>query len=142
MAGPTLKAKECNFVDNDAIWISHCNNELKSSKIWNDKWGFLLEDYQKLEDKSRALDIPESSAQANDVMQQAEVIPVERAPAGVGHEQKNSEVPRLEIPKTTTGMSSWLLVSGKSPLIKVSKEKRRGKHDILNQLGWPLDGVN
>ena len=141
MAGRTLKIKECNFVDNDAIWISHCNNELKSSKIWSDKWGFLLEDYLKLEKESKALASPDCSHKENEAMHQAENAPVEKSQPGVVHEQK-SDSPQTGIPKTTTGLLSWLLVSGKSPLINVVTEPRRGKHDILNQLGWPIDGVN
>ena len=141
MAGPSLKIKECNAVDNDAIWINHCTNELKSSKIWTDKWGFLLEDYYKLEKQSRALDSPDNSCEGNEVTQKAEKSPSEVSRAD-GACKLESEVPPTGIPRTTTGMSSWLLVSGKSPLIKVAKEPRRGKHDILNQLGWPIDGVN
>ena len=138
MAGPTLKIKECNFVDNDAIWINHCENESKSSKVWNDKWGFLLEDYLKLERESRALANPDSSSNGNEAMQQTATCPVENPPSC---EQK-SILPQAGIPKTTTGMLSWLLVTGKSPLITTVTDPRRGKHDILNQLGWPLDGVN
>ena len=140
MAGPTLKLKECNFVDNDLIWINHCKNEGKSSKIWSEKWGFLLEDYLKFEKESRALASPDGSAKESEVLQQAERTPVVNSQQSAPEQKTN--FPQTGIPKTTTGMLSWLLVSGKSPLLTTVTDPRRGKHDILNQLGWPLDGVN
>ena len=137
MAGPTLKIKECNFVDNDAIWATHCSNEFKTSKLWNEKWGFLLEDYGKLEKQSRALSKQEKSIK-DDANKQVEINSDEISRRTASDDKEKSS----RLPRTSTGMVGWLVVTGKSPLLTVAKESRRGKHDILNQLGWPLDGVN
>ncbi|XP_032234549.1 uncharacterized protein C20orf85 [Nematostella vectensis] len=124
MSGGGGKIKTCNFVHKDEIWKDHVKMELFAQRRWPDKWGFLAQEYEQLQ--QRTLHIGDKKDDATEAVTKTT-------------SEAKPEVTSMTYPKTNSQIIGWRLqyeADHPKPAIR-----RAGKKDIVKQLRWPREGI-
>ncbi|XP_071946630.1 ciliary microtubule inner protein 1-like [Antedon mediterranea] len=173
MAAPppttSRKPKHPNFVHNDEIWKDHVRHELHAWRKWPDKWGFLTQEYNRLNrhlvgipitppvsqqrrgrpkstikhDKSLKLpvidDIPSSDVRMTGKRSKLS------ADLNLPNIKEGTSTPKFvsKFPVTTAGEIGSRSTKAQHQLELYGRyaPNARGQHGILNLLKWPQQGL-
>lgn len=128
--------KVTNFVFDDDIWKGHVNKELRTTREFPDKWGFVTEHYKKL-DK----DVKEACAKTGEEIEATKAkVPqdcIVRLPT-----PRETDITVVKSPKRPLSdgkMIGWR--SGQKDCnLEIYGEYARRNGSLYTQLGWPIEG--
>ncbi|XP_028398498.1 uncharacterized protein LOC114522079 [Dendronephthya gigantea] len=137
MFGTRAQGKVYNFVHADEIWKDHVIRELQSQKKWTEQWGYLFEEYQKLQEN--LLNIGSELEEELEMKQALELAQ---------NLEQNLECSDLKLEEVEgiplvarQGLADCTVRKDISSHIARLQENAKGKNDILKMLQWPREGV-